>query len=128
MVKYCRIGDTRIKFILVTAVGDSMNVPGIHEAQVKLGRQIFHHVVLVASITDDLLLGLDLMEQHKFQLENRVIKTEQNEIVMTTPKQSLRTGKVTLQEDVDLPARSETIDLLGCRNRFKLTSASRTEL
>lgn len=41
IVKYCRIGDTRTKFIVETAGGDSMPVLGIHEAEVK------HHVVFV---------------------------------------------------------------------------------
>jgi len=42
----------------------------------------------------------------------RVKKIGQDEIVMnvmTTPEQSFRTRKVSLQEDVNLPARSETI-------------------
>jgi len=64
----------------------------------------------VANITDDVLLGLDLMEQYnKFQLdlENRVIG--QNKIVMTTPEQKSQIRKVTLQENMNLPARSESI-------------------
>jgi len=71
-----------------TAGSDSMSVLGIHEPEVKLERQVFHHVVFVANITDDVLLGLDLMEQHKFQLdlENRVKKIGQDESVMTNKK------------------------------------------
>lgn len=69
--------------------GDSIPVLGIHEAENNLGRHVFHLEVFVANITDDVLLELDLIEQHKFQLdiENRVIKTEQDEIVMTAPEQ-----------------------------------------
>jgi len=65
-----------------------MPILGFHETEFKLVPQVFHHVVFVANITDDVVLGLDLMEQHKFQLdlENRVIKIGQDEIVMATPE------------------------------------------
>jgi len=42
---------------------------GIHEAEVKLGRQVLRHVVLVSNIIDNVLLGVHRMEQHKFQLD-----------------------------------------------------------
>nr|WPV71156.1 MAG: replicase [Ips erranti-like virus 3] len=123
IVKHCRISDTGTKFILETAAGESMPVLGIHEAEVKLGRHVFNHTVFVANITDDVLMGLDLMEQHKFQLdlENRLIKTGQDEIVMMTPEQDMRVRKVTLQEDVNLPARSETIVKVNLDRKTELS-------
>lgn len=38
-----------------------------------------------------------------------MINIGQDEVVITTPEQSVRTGQVALQEDGNLSARSETI-------------------
>lgn len=47
-----------MKFVLETTGDEFMLVLGIHEAEVILGRHIFHHVVFIANLT--------LIEQHKF--------------------------------------------------------------
>jgi len=106
IVKRCRISDTGEKFILKTAGGDTMSVLEIHEAKIQLGQHEFNHLVLLANITDKVLMGLDLMRLHKFHLdlENSVIKTNRKEFSVKMVEQTTR--KVTLQEN-DLPRAME---------------------
>jgi len=49
-----------------------MPVLGIHDAKIKFGEHKFNHLVLVANITGDELMGLDLMQQHKFHLDLKI--------------------------------------------------------
>jgi len=89
-------GATGTKRILETAGGDYMSYLKIHEAEVMLGKHVFHHVVFVGNITEDVFLELDLMEQKSFCWKNKMAKTGQDKIVMTTPEQYSRIKKVTL--------------------------------
>jgi len=97
IVKHCRISDTGTKFILETAGGDTIPVLGIHGAKIKYGQHEFNHLVLVANITDDVLMGLDLVKQHKFylDLENSLIKVNRDEFSVKMTEQTTR--RVTLQ-------------------------------
>jgi len=82
---------------LETAGGDTRTVLGIHEAKLQFGQHEFNHLVLIANLTDDILMRLDLMRQHTFHLdlENSVIKTKRNEFSVNMVEQTTR--KVTLQ-------------------------------
>jgi len=91
-VKHWRISDTGAKFILM--YWESMKL------KFKFEQHEFNHLVLVANITDDVLMGLKLMNQHKFHLdlENSVIKTNRDEFSVKMAEQTAK--KVTLQINV----------------------------
>ncbi|KAJ8971867.1 hypothetical protein NQ317_008543 [Molorchus minor] len=69
------------------AGGETLPVIGVHEAEFQLGRTVFRHQVF-AGITDDVLMGLELMKKHGFQLnlQERSIKTGQDEIIISMPR------------------------------------------
>jgi len=93
-----------------------MPVLGIHEPKIKFGQFEFNHLVLVANITDEVLMGLDLMKQHKFHLdlENSV---NSSQLVLMMAEQATR--RVTLQGN-DLSRAMEARSCQeGCK-RFKM--------
>ncbi|KAJ8981859.1 hypothetical protein NQ317_017537 [Molorchus minor] len=67
------------------------------------------------NITDDVLMGLELMKKHGFQLnlQERSIKTGQDEIIISMPRSDEKVRRITLTEDVILPALSETIVMVN---------------
>ncbi|KAJ8978456.1 hypothetical protein NQ317_011056 [Molorchus minor] len=88
ILAHCKMKPTTNNFILETAGGETLPVIGVHEAEFQLGRTVFRHQVFVANITDDVLIGLELMKKHGFQLnlQERSIKTGQDEIIISMPR------------------------------------------
>ncbi|KAJ8973832.1 hypothetical protein NQ317_000301 [Molorchus minor] len=115
ILAHCKMKPTTNNFILETAGGETLPVIGVHEAEFQLGRTVFRHQVFVANITDDVLMGLELMKKHGFQLnlQERSIKTGQDEIIISMPRSDEKVRRITLTEDVILPALSETIVMVN---------------
>ncbi|KAJ8979132.1 hypothetical protein NQ317_016750 [Molorchus minor] len=105
ILAHCKMKPTTNNFILETAGGETLPVIGVHEAEFQLGRTVFRHQVFVANITDDVLMGLELMKKHGFQLnlQERSIKTGQDEIIISMPRSDEKDdGQVELIEpDLD---------------------------
>ncbi|KAJ8981578.1 hypothetical protein NQ317_002606 [Molorchus minor] len=68
-----------------------------------------------SKIPDDVLMGLELMKKDNFQLnlQERSIKTGQDEIIISMPRSDAKVKRITLTEDVILPAWSETIVMVN---------------
>ncbi|KAJ8980210.1 hypothetical protein NQ317_002224 [Molorchus minor] len=94
ILAHCKMKPTTNNFILETAGGETLPVIGVHEAEFQLGRTVFRHQVFVANITDDVLMGLELMKKHGFQLnlQERSIKTGQDEIIISMPRSDEKFG------------------------------------
>ncbi|KAJ8915474.1 hypothetical protein NQ315_003237 [Exocentrus adspersus] len=61
IVAHCKMQDTEEKYFLETARGEAIPVKGVHVAEIKIGKKTFKQKVFVADITDDVLLGLDVI-------------------------------------------------------------------
>ncbi|KAJ8982092.1 hypothetical protein NQ317_010950 [Molorchus minor] len=98
ILAHCRMKPTSNSFILETAGGETLLVIGVHEAG-------------VSRTSRDVLMGLELMKKHGFQLnlQERSIKTGHDEIIISMPSSDGKVRRITLTEDVILPAWSETI-------------------
>ncbi|KAJ8914068.1 hypothetical protein NQ315_017589 [Exocentrus adspersus] len=88
IVAYCRIQNTDEDYQLETANGEVIPLKGIHLAEIRLGNSTFRQKVFVADITDDVLLGLNVMAEQNFILDlpQRVLKTNNEEIILNFPK------------------------------------------
>ncbi|KAJ8916798.1 hypothetical protein NQ315_005803 [Exocentrus adspersus] len=63
IVAHCKMQDREEKYLLETARAKSIPVKGVHLAEIKIGNKTFKQKVFVADITDDVLLGLDVMSK-----------------------------------------------------------------
>ncbi|KAJ8910597.1 hypothetical protein NQ315_003967 [Exocentrus adspersus] len=112
IVAHCRIQNTDEEYQLETANGEVIPVKGIHLAEIRLGNSTFRQEVFVADITDDVLLGLNVMAEQNFILDlpQRVLKTNSEEIILNFPKiRALPTRTVKAIEDVEIPPQSEVV-------------------
>ncbi|KAJ8977448.1 hypothetical protein NQ317_007804 [Molorchus minor] len=103
ILAHCKMKPTTNHFILETAGGETLPVIGVHEAEFQLGRTVFRHQVFVANITDDVLMGLELMKKHGFQLnlQERSIKTGHDEIIISMPSSDEKTKKLAEEQQKD---------------------------
>ncbi|KAJ8914093.1 hypothetical protein NQ315_014289 [Exocentrus adspersus] len=104
IVAHCRIQNTDEDYQLETANGEVIPVKGVHLAEICLGNSTFRQKVFVADITDDVLLGLNVMAEQNFILDlpQRVLKTNNEEIILNFPK-------IRATEDVEIPPQSEVV-------------------
>ncbi|KAJ8910760.1 hypothetical protein NQ315_009068 [Exocentrus adspersus] len=112
IVAHCRIQNTDEDYQLETANGEVIPVKGIHLAEIRLGNSTFRQKVFVADITDDVLLGLNVMAEQNFILDlpQRVLKTNNEEIILNFPKiRALPIRAVKASEDVEIPPQSEVV-------------------
>ncbi|KAJ8912994.1 hypothetical protein NQ315_002871, partial [Exocentrus adspersus] len=112
IVAHCRIQNTDEDYQLETANGEVIPVKGIHLAEIRLGNSTFRQKVFVADITDDVLLGLNVMAEQNFILDlpQRVLKTNNEEIILNFPKiRGLPIRTVKASEDVEIPPQSEVV-------------------
>ncbi|KAJ8910062.1 hypothetical protein NQ315_013317 [Exocentrus adspersus] len=112
IVAHCRIQNTDEEYQLETANGEVIPVKGIHLAEIRLGNSTFRQEVFVADITDDVLLGLNVMAEQNFILDlpQRVLKTNSEVIILNFPKiRALPTRTVKAIEDVEIPPQSEVV-------------------
>lgn len=70
---------------LRTVTGDSANVYGEMEVELRLGRMKLYHRVLVADIEDEFILGMDVIKQHGFTFDNKlnILKLGTEEFVLS---------------------------------------------
>ncbi|KAJ8909425.1 hypothetical protein NQ315_003476 [Exocentrus adspersus] len=112
IVAHCRIQNTDEDYQLETANGEVIPVKGIHLAEIRLGNSTFRQKVFVADITDDVLLGLNVMAEQNFILDlpQRVLKTNNEEIILNFPKiRALPIRTVKASEDVEINPQSEVV-------------------
>ncbi|KAJ8914139.1 hypothetical protein NQ315_016217 [Exocentrus adspersus] len=112
IVAHCRIQNTDEDYQLETANGEVIPVKGVHLAEIRLGNSTFRQKVFVADITDDVLLGLNVMAEQNFILDlpQRVLKTNNEEIILNFPKiRALPIRTVKAIEDVEIPPQSEVV-------------------
>ncbi|KAJ8921336.1 hypothetical protein NQ315_002950 [Exocentrus adspersus] len=112
IVAHCRVQNTDEDYQLETANGEVIPVKGIHLAEIRLGNSTFRQKVFVADITDDVLLGLNVMAEQNFILDlpQRVLKTNNEEIILNFPKiRALPIRTVKASEDVEIPPQSEVV-------------------
>ncbi|KAJ8912680.1 hypothetical protein NQ315_011039 [Exocentrus adspersus] len=112
IVAHCRLQNLNEEYQLETASGDIIPVKGVHFAEIRLGNSKFKQKVFVADITDDVLLGLNVMAEQNFILDlpQRFLKTNNEEIILNFPKiRALPTRTVKVVEDVEIPQQSEVV-------------------
>ncbi|KAJ8911778.1 hypothetical protein NQ315_008831 [Exocentrus adspersus] len=112
IVAHCRVQNTDEDYQLETANGEVIPVKGIHLAEIRLGNSTFKQKVFVADITDDVLLGLNVMAEQNFILDlpQRVLKTNNEEIILNFPKiRALPIQTVKASEDVEIPPQSKVV-------------------
>lgn len=102
-----RLLSTKLR--LRTATGESANIHGEVQVEFGIGTETFTHTVIVADIEEDVILGMDVMNAHGFQLDfkNKVIKIGAEEVFLHPYEHS--TVPAAVQEDTVIPGRSETI-------------------
>ncbi|XP_072377725.1 uncharacterized protein [Diabrotica undecimpunctata] len=98
---------TRLR--LRTAIGENANIHGEIQVQLGIGAEKFVNTVIVADIEEDIILGMDVMNMHGFQLDfkNKVIKVGNEEVFLHPHNDN--TVQAAINEDTVVPARSETI-------------------
>ena len=96
---------------LKTATGECATVYGELKVQVTIGSKSLKHQVVVADVSEEVILGIDLMKAFGFSLDfrNGVVHLGQEEVVVH--RQADTAVRVILTEDVVLPKRSEKIVL-----------------
>ncbi|KAJ8911691.1 hypothetical protein NQ315_017143 [Exocentrus adspersus] len=114
IVAHCRIQNINEEYQLETASGEIIPVKGVHLAEIRLGNSTFKQKVFVADITDDVLLGLNVMAEQNFILDlpQRIDYPYNEEIILNLPKiRALPTRTVKVVEDVEVPPaiRSRTL-------------------
>ncbi|KAJ8910263.1 hypothetical protein NQ315_004999 [Exocentrus adspersus] len=111
-VVHCRNQNINEEYQLETASGEVIPVKRVHFAEIRLGNSTFKQKVFVADITDDVLLGLNVMAEQNFILDlpQRILKTNNKEIILNFPKiRALPTRTVKVVEDVKIPPQSEVV-------------------
>lgn len=110
------IGDWRIKspakrYVLTTANGQQLPVKGECELDIELGDVKFKHRALVADISDNVILGLDLLRAKGVNLDLNAgtLRIMGEEVVLTTTTENNAVRRLVVKEDVVLPGQTETL-------------------
>ena len=95
---------------LISASGNSLNVRGRTKVNLEIGSGQFETDVVVADVDNDLILGLDFMQQHRCSID---VTCKSLTIGSQTLKMSCRGSigcyRIAVAENVEVPAMSETI-------------------
>ena len=97
---------------LRTVTGDSVPVRGKTTVKIRLGNYEADHVIWVADIVDQCILGLDFLLQHNCQVDvgNALLKVGSEEVPMRSGNVSeIRCRRVVLQQEEIVPANSEAL-------------------
>lgn len=94
---------------LRTATGEAAKVHGEVDVRIQFGSTHVSHPALVADIEEDVILGMDIMDTYGFQLDlkRRVIHVGAEELILHQRETAV--AEVMIAEDVELPARCESI-------------------
>lgn len=97
---------------LRTATGENVNIKGKEIARIEVGTMKIDHVFVVADIMDEVILGLDFMLSHGFNLDldNRLLKCGNMEVSLDiTATTGMGVRKVVMQSSRKLPPNSESV-------------------
>ncbi|KAJ8911359.1 hypothetical protein NQ315_011652 [Exocentrus adspersus] len=119
IVAHCEMQDTEEKYLLETARGEAIPVKGVHLAEIKIGKMTFKQKVFVADITDDVLLGLDVMSKDfLLDLPRGIMKINNEEVHLNVVKtEVIPTRRVRIVEDATLLPEPEVPDELRCNHQ-----------
>ncbi|KAJ8916941.1 hypothetical protein NQ315_013413 [Exocentrus adspersus] len=119
IVAHCKMQDTEEKYLLETARGEAIPVKGVHLAEIKIGKKTFKQKVFVADITDDVLLGLDVMSKDfLLDLPRGIMKINNEEVHLNVLKtEVIPTRRVRIVEDATLLPEPEVPDELKCNHQ-----------
>ncbi|KAJ8910227.1 hypothetical protein NQ315_015919 [Exocentrus adspersus] len=119
IVAHCKMQDTEEKYLLETARGEAIPVKGVHLAEIKIGKKKFKQKVFVADITDDVLLGLDVMSKDfLLDLPRGIMKINNEEVHLNVLKtEVIPTRRVGIVEDATLLPEPEVPDELRCNHQ-----------
>jgi predicted aspartyl protease len=114
-----------LPYVLQTASGET--IPVMREARVELtlGRRPLRIWVLVADITDELILGLDVLRACDASVEvgRHVLRMGREEVSLWNPRARPRSSRLTLLNDEVIPARCERVVLTRPDATMKAASA-----
>lgn len=96
---------------LQTATGEFAPVRGTTMINLQIGSRKFKREVIVADITDKFILGLDILLEYKMKvdLQNKVLRFQNEEVPLLTPGKHLHQLEIILKEDEQLPALTERV-------------------
>ncbi|KAJ8914074.1 hypothetical protein NQ315_014268 [Exocentrus adspersus] len=119
IVEHCNMQDTEEKYLLETARGEAIPGKGVHLAEIKIGKKTFKQKVFVADITDDVLLGLDVMSKDfLLDLPRGVMKINNEEVHLNVLKtEVIPTRSVRIVQDATLLPEPEVPDELRCNHQ-----------
>lgn len=63
-----KVRELKKELLLTTSIENATEIKGEYDMKLELGGVVFEHCSLVVSITDDIILGLDFMEEHGIKL------------------------------------------------------------
>ncbi|XP_063215566.1 retrovirus-related Pol polyprotein from transposon 412 isoform X1 [Bacillus rossius redtenbacheri] len=112
LVSRDKLKRTPIPYRLKTATGDTAPVHGWLESEVRIGTWTLPQKFLVADITDEVILGVDIMNQYGFviDMEGQVLRIKGEEVALFTPDQlEVPVMQVVVSESVSIPANHEQI-------------------
>ena len=99
-------------YVLQTASGET--IPVLKEALVELtlGRQALRTWVFVAEVTDEFILGLDVLRAYDASVDigRHLLRLGQEEVTLWRPGTQPKSARLSLVGDVVIPARCESGD------------------
>lgn len=100
---------TPTTWTLRTATGESAKVYGEMVANFRIGGRLFKHRVLVAGISEDIILGMDFLSTFGLELDlkKKTVTIGEEEVVLLPGRDG--TGQVRLISDITIPARSQVV-------------------
>ncbi|KAJ8913255.1 hypothetical protein NQ315_012873 [Exocentrus adspersus] len=115
IVAHCKMQDTEEEYLLETARGEAIPVKGVHLAEIKIGKKTFKQ----KNITDDVLLGLDVMSKDfLLDLPRGIMKINNEEVPLNVLKtEIIPTRRVRIVEDATLLPEPEVTDELRCNHQ-----------
>ncbi|KAL3287292.1 hypothetical protein HHI36_001767 [Cryptolaemus montrouzieri] len=99
----------KVSVKLRTATGERIPTHGIMRVNIEIGSRVFRHEVIAADITEEVILGMDVIKRYGFKLDLKkdVLRIDNEEIPFSDTGNDVL--KVHLCEDVTLPSLSETV-------------------
>lgn len=97
---------------LRTATGENLSIKGKTTARTEVGTMEIDHLFVVADITDEVIIGLDFMLRHGFNLDlgNKILKCGNMEVSLDingTTEMGVR--QITLEKRRKIPPNSESV-------------------
>ncbi len=96
---------------LQTATGDRTSIKGKKIVNIRIGRTIFQHEVLIADIMDEVILGMDFMRANGFVVDvgRGVLSYSNIELPLQVSSTGATTRRIIVDHREKLPPNSETI-------------------